>query len=85
MPSISNLVKKTDYHTKLLKLRRNVLVIIMTNIVLLQSFNTLAADVLNERLGQINLITKTDFDDKLLSLNRKITAIKSKIYLMKMN
>ena len=50
----------------------------MTNIVLLQSFNTLAADVLNERLGQINLITKTDFDDKLLSLNRKITASKSK-------
>ena len=50
----------------------------MTNIVILQSFNTLAADVLNERLGQINLITKTDFDDKLLSLNRKITASKSK-------
>ena len=51
-------------------------------------FNTLAADVFNERLIQANLIAKTDFDAKLItktdfdakfsSFNRKITANKSK-------
>ena len=41
-------------------------------------FNTLAADVFNARLAQVNLITKTDFVAKLLSLNRKITAHKTK-------
>ena len=40
-------------------------------------FNTLAANVFNERLAQANLITKTDFDAKLSSLNRKITANKT--------
>ena len=34
-------------------------------------FNTLAADVINARLGQANLITETDFDAKLSSLNKK--------------
>ena len=50
----------------------------MINILQLQKFNTLAADVFNARLAQANLITKTDFDAKLSSLNRKITQNKSK-------
>ena len=50
----------------------------MTNILQLQSFNTLTVDVFNARLAQANLITKTDFDAKLSSLNRKITQNKSK-------
>ena len=50
----------------------------MTNILLLQSLNSLAASVFNARLAQANLITKTDFDTKLSSLNRKITANISK-------
>ena len=37
IPSVSNLVKKTDYDTKLLKLKSNLLIIIMTNVLLLQS------------------------------------------------
>ena len=41
-------------------------------------FNTLASDIFNTRLAQVNLITKTDFDAKLSSLNRKITANKTK-------
>ena len=53
----------------------------MINMLLLQSFNTLAANVFNERLAQANLITKTDFDAKLSSLNRKITANKTKHFL----
>ena len=47
-------------------------------------FNTLAADVFNARLAQVNLVTKTDFDIKLSSLNRKITSKKSK-HLFKMS
>ena len=50
----------------------------MTNILLLQSFITLAANAFNARFVQANLITKTDFHSKLLSLNRKINANKSK-------
>ena len=34
IPSVSNLVKKADYDTKLLKLRRNLQIIIMINILL---------------------------------------------------
>ena len=45
----------------------------MTNILQLQSFNTLTVDVFNARLAQANLITKTDFDTKMSSLDRKIT------------
>ena len=37
IPSVSNLVKKQTMTQKLLKLKRNLLIIIMTNILLLQS------------------------------------------------
>ena len=57
-----------------MSLKRNLLIIIMTNILLLQS---IAARVFNARLAQANLITKTDFDAKHSSLT-KITANKSK-------
>ena len=50
----------------------------MTNILQLQSFNTLTVDVFNARLAQANLMTKTDFNARLSSLNRKITSNKSK-------
>ena len=56
----------------------NLLVIIMINLLILQSFNTLANNVFNTRIAQANLITKTDFYSKLSSLNIKITQNKSK-------
>ena len=59
---------------KLVSLKRNLLIIIMINILLLQ---TLAADVFNARLAKTNLITKTDFDATFSSLNRKNIANKS--------
>ena len=37
MPSFSSLVKKTDYNTKLVSLKRNLLIIMMTNLLLLQN------------------------------------------------
>ena len=54
----------------------------MINMLLLQNFNTLAANFFNARLAQANLITKIEFDAKLSSLNRKIIANKTKHFLM---
>ena len=79
IPSISSLVKKADYNTKLLKLKKKK----KTDhnhdkYITTPGFNILAADAFNARLAQANLIIKTDFDSKLSSLNRKITANKTK-------
>ena len=81
IPSISGLVKKTDYNTKITDIEN-----ILNNhnhdkYVTTSEFNTLAANVFNARLAQANLITKTDFDAKLSSLNGKITANKTKHFL----
>ena len=65
------LFKKQIMTQKLVKLKKNSLIIIMINILQLPQFNTLAADVFNARLTQANLMTKTNFDAKLSSLNRK--------------
>ena len=80
IPSISGLVKKTDYNTKITDIEN-----ILNNhnhdkYVATSEFNTLAA-VFNVRLAQANLTTKTDVDAKLSSLNRKITANKTKHFL----
>ena len=79
--NISGLVKKTDYNTKITDIEN-----ILNNhkhdkYVATSEFNTLAANVFNERLAQSNLKTKTDFDAKLSSLNRKVTANKTKHFL----
>ena len=88
IPSISSLVKKTDYNTKITDIE-NILnnhnhdkyVATSEFNTLTSEFNTLAANVFNARLAQANLITKTDFDARLSSLNRKITANKTKHFL----
>ena len=64
---------------KLVNLKRNLLIIIMTYITT-PEFNTLAVDVFNARLAQANLIAKTDFDAKLSIFNRKITTNKAKTF-----
>ena len=81
IPSISGLLKKTDYNTKIAGIEN-----ILNNhnhdkYVATSEFNTLAANVFNARLAQVNLITKTDFDAKMSSLNRKITENKTKHFL----
>ena len=56
---------------KLLKLKNNLLIMIMINILLphknttTPEFNNLEARAFTARLAQANLITKTNFDDKL--------------------
>ena len=62
IPSISGLVKKTDYNTKITDIENK-----LNNhkYGATSEFNTLAADVFNARLAQAKLITKTDFEAKL--------------------
>ena len=84
IPSVSNLVKKTDYDTKITEIEKK-----LTNhnhgiYITTPEFDTLAA-VFNARLAQANLIGKTDFDAKLSSLNRKLRQINQKICLLKMS
>ena len=78
MPSVSNLVKKTDYNTKVTEIKNKLTNHNHDKYIDTSRFNTLVANVFNARLAQANLITKTDFDATLSSLNRKITQSKSK-------
>ena len=79
--SISGLVEKTEYNTKITDTENKLNNHNHDKYVATSEFNTLAADVFNARLPQANLITKTDFDGKFSSLNRKITANKAKHFL----
>ena len=64
---------------KLLKLKNNLLIMIMINILLphknitTPEFNNLSARVFTLQLAQANLITKIDFDDKIKSLKQNKT------------
>ena len=78
IPSVSSLVKKTDYNTKITETEKKLTDHNHDKYISTPESNTLTASVFNARLAQANLITKTDFDAKLSSLNRKITANKSK-------
>ena len=80
IPSISSLVKKPDYNTKITEIEKKTKKTDHNHdkYITTPGFNTLAADAFNARLAQANLIIKTDFDSKLSSLNRKITANKTK-------
>ena len=62
IPSVSSLVKKTDYSTKITQIEKKLTDHNCDKYITLLEFNTLAARVFNARLAQANLITKTDFD-----------------------
>ena len=81
IPSISSLVKKTDYNTKITDIENKLNNYNHDKFIDTSKFNTLAANVFNERLAQANIMTKTDFDAKQSSLNRKITANKTRHFL----
>ena len=76
IPNKDSLVKKQIITKKILKLKKNLRIMIMINILLLQ--NNLAARLFTARSKQTNVVTKTDFDDKL-------PQTKQNIYLLKMN
>ena len=62
MPDVSNLVKKTDYNTKVTKIENKLNNHNHNKYITTPEFNRLATDVFNAKLAQTNLITKTNFD-----------------------
>ena len=75
--NISNLVKKTNYSTKVKEIENELNNHNHDKFIDTPEFNKLAVDVFNARLAQANLVAKTDFDNKLSNLNRKITKNKA--------
>ena len=78
IPDVRSFVKKTDYNTKITETENELNIHNHGKQITTPAFNTLAADVFNAILAQVNLITKTDFYAKLSRHNRKITQNKSK-------
>ena len=83
--NISNLVKKTNYITKVKEIENKLNNHNHDKFIDTPEFNKLAVDVFNARLAQTNLVAKTDFDNKLSILTEKLLKIKQIIYLFKMN
>ena len=83
IPDVSSLVKKkTNYNTKITEIEKKLTDHNHDKYITTPEFNTLAADVFNARLAQVNFIKQTDFDAKLSSYNGKITANKTKTLLV---
>ena len=78
IPNVSNLVKKTDYDTKINKIEKKLTDDNHDKYITTPEFNKFTAEIFAARLAQANLITKTDFDNKLISLNKKINSNKTK-------
>ena len=88
IPNVSNLVKKTDYNTKISEMENK----ITTDhdhdkYITTQEFNKLKSENFTARLAQANLasksdianfVKKTDFDNKLRKLNKNVTSNKTK-------
>ena len=70
---VDSLVKKKNYDTKISELEKELIYHNYDKYITTSEFNTLAADVFNARLTQVNLITKIDFDAELSSFNRRNT------------
>ena len=74
---LANLLKKTDYNTKVAEIENKLNNHNHHKYIDTQEFNKLADNVFHARSAQANLVTKTDFDNKLSNLNRKITKNKT--------
>ena len=85
IPSISNLVKKTDYDTKVGEIEKKLTDHNHDKYITTTKFNKLATDAINARIVQANLVKKTDFDNKLSDLNRKTVSNKTKDILLQKN
>ena len=83
--TVSNLVKKPDYDTKIKELGKKITDQKHGKYITTPEYNTVTAEYFAARLAQANLIPKTDFDATLSSFNRKIIQIKQNLYLLKIN
>ena len=63
IPSVRNLVNKTDYNTKVTEIENKLNNHNHDKYITTPEFNTLAADVFNARLARADLVAKTNFDN----------------------
>ena len=77
IPSVNNLVKKTDYDTKINELEKKITDHNHEKYITTPEFNKLIVDNFAERLAQANIITKKYFDAKLPTPNIKIVSNKT--------
>ena len=78
MPSVSNLVKRTDYNTKINEIEKKSTDHNHKKYIATPEFNKWTSKNIAARLKQANLVTKTEFDNKLTSFNKRITSNKTK-------
>ena len=78
IPSISNLVKKSDCNTKITEIEKKLTNHKHDKYITTPEFNKLAANIFNARLIEANFVAKANFDNKLSDLNRKVVSNKTK-------
>ena len=78
IPNVSNLIKKTDYDTKVNEIEKKIADHSHDKYVTTPQFNKLTKEDFDARLAQVNLVAKTDFDNKLSNLNQIIVSNKTK-------
>ena len=69
IPSVSGLVTKIDYSTKISDIEKKIIDHNHGKYITTPEFNKLTTENFKGRLAQANLVTKTDFDTKLQGLN----------------
>ena len=86
IPSVSYLVKKTDYDTKVSEIEIKITDHNHDKYITTPELNKLTNEKFDAWLAQVDLVTKTNFDNKQSNLNNiKLIQIKQSIYLLKMN
>ena len=78
IPNVSNLVKKTDYSTKIGEIQGKINNHNHEKYITIPEFNNLTAKVFDARLKLANLVTKTNSDIELKKISDRITSNKSK-------
>ena len=78
MPSVSRLVKKTDYDAKITEIENKLNNHNHDKYITTPECSTLAADVFSARLKEAGLVSKKNFDNTVSSLDSKIAENKTK-------
>ena len=76
IPNVSNLVKKTDYNTKISEIQGKIINHNYDKYITTPEFNRLTAQIFQGRLKQSNLITKRDLDTELKKINDRVASNK---------
>ena len=85
IPSISNLVKKTDYDRKVGEIEKKLTDHNHDKYITITEFNKLTTDAFNARIAQANLVKKMILMINYQILVEKLYQIKQKTYLLQTN